>query len=726
MALIKPEFLQRPFADSGNISQVPQTSPTGFVNYTDGYTSSYEISLAANNPQAKAVERPIQNYLFRTLSQNALAWQRMSFTAWQSADDGNAIGYDKGAFTLRAASTGEALLYRSLVDNNISDPINSPSRWELQPTVAATVARIPMPLGGANGASAAPINVGIDFNTAPTGTFVVVSDAVAVACANLPIYPGAAQARAGLFESIDWSYQTLSYVHQRYTDRFGNVSFRTSLNGAWELWNFKPSLMQVQAGAQNYTTITSSNGGANYVGTTSPAPQALVDGMEIRVIIAGAANVANSTFNYASLTANSPIFGMSGARVTANELRLGCSATLRWSTGNGWLIMAVSGGFLSGRYTAIPSQLVVAGQAQDGSMTYSTDTGSATTTNAYSAEYVPPIPGPSPGMVLRFLAATANTGAATFRCTATGAIIPIKDVAGGAIASGAIQVGSICEIAYNLALNVWMLTGTTGASAASAVPVGGIILVSTPTVPTGFLECDGSLQKIATLPSLYVAIGTYYNVGGDPSDSFRLPNGQGVFVRGADRGRGIDPGRSIGGLQQPSNAAHTHTGTTTTYAHAHAISGATSTGGDHVHNVNRALNSSVGTLSDRVTTALQDGGQAASAAASAGSHNHSISGATDTNNHNHIFITDSSGGTETRPINMAWMYCIKAFDAPVNQGTIDVAALLAQVNAQKRMAPGVAMYATPGSYTFIVPNDVTPTSVFEVQVWGAEIGRAHV
>jgi len=701
MALIKPEFLQRPFADSGTISQVPQTSPSGFVNYTDGYTSSYEISLAANNPQAKAVERPIQNYLFKTLTQNALAWQRMSHTAWQGADDGNTVGYDKGAFVLRAAAGGEALLYRSLVDNNLSDPINTPASWEVQPTVATTVGRIPMPLGGANGASAAPINVGVDFNSVPTGTFEVVSDTVAVACANLPIYPGSPQARAGLLEAIGWTYQTFSYVHQRYTDRMGNMATRTSLNGAWELWNFKPSLNQVQAGVQNYSTITTTNGGANYTGTTTPPPQSMIDGMEIRVIIAGAGNLANATFNYASLTANAPIFGMSGARVTANELRLGCSATLRWNAGNGWLIMAVSGGFLSGRYTAVPSQLVVAGQAQDGSMTYSTDTGSTTTTNAYFAEFVPPIPGPSAGMVLRFLAATTNTGSPTFRCTASGAVLPIRDISGGTISAGIIQAGSICEITYNLAQNAWLLTGTTGTSAASSVPVGGIILVSTPTVPVGFLECDGSLQKIAMLPSLYATIGTYYNAAGDPSDSFRLPNGRGVFIRGFDNGRGVDAGRTLGSFQQQDIQSHAHTATTTV-----------SYSGDHTHAVwplagvnsgGNVVNAQVGAGNTGPNTGL------------AGNHTHTVG----------VTIA-AAGGAETRPINMAWMYCIKAFDVPINQGTIDVAALLTQVNAQKRMAPGKAVYANAGSYTFIVPNDVTSTSVFEVDVWGGGAGGSGV
>lgn len=702
MALIKPEFLLRPFADTGNIEQVPQTSSTGFVNFTDGYTSQYEISLAASNPQAKAVERPIQNYLFRTLTQNAMAWQRMSFAAWQSSADGNANGYDKGAFVLRAAASGEALLYRSLVDANLSDSISAPTSWELQPTVADTVSRIPMPHGGAAGVSARVITTGTNFNTISLGTFEVANDTVAAACQNLPVYPGLT-ASAGVLEVVTWNDAAIGganvFIWQRYTDRTGVTAVRSSANSAWANWSFKPSLQQVQAGAQNYLVMTSTNtSGQAFTGATTPAPSALVDGMELKVIVAGAGNAANATFNFAGLSANAPIFGASGARVTANELRLGASATLRWSAGVGWLVMNVSGGFASGRYTAVPSQLVVAGQAQDGSMTYAADTGSTATANAYAAEFTPPIPSPTPGMVLRFLAATTNTGTPTFKCTAAGAVLPIRDVAGGVLSAGTIQAGAICEIAFNSATSTWLLTGTTGTTSASAVPVGGIILVSTPTVPVGFLECDGSLQLIATLPSLYANIGTYYNLAGDPTNSFRLPNGRGVFVRGADQGRGVDPSRILGTLQQPDTASHNHTGTTaTTGAHSHTFNWINTPTTSDIPGVGAAMR-------------YQGGGNVDA---------NRINNAGD---HNHTFTTNNTGGTETRPINIAWMYCIKAFDVPVNQATIDVASLLAQVNAQKRMDPGLAVYNAAGSYQWTVPVDAVASSVFEVEVWGAGAG----
>ncbi len=42
-------------------------------------------------------------------------------------------------------------------------------------------------------------------------------------------------------------------------------------------------------------------------------------------------------------------------------------------------------------------------------------------------------------------------------------------------------------------------------------------------------------------------------------------------------------------------------------------------------------------------------------------------------------VTAAVGSSETRPRNLAVMWCIKAWNAPINQGNIDVAALEAQV-----------------------------------------------
>jgi len=63
MALIVPPLILTPFANAGDQTVIPPTDPNGFVNFANGYTPDYEINLGSGDPQAKAVERGIQNYL---------------------------------------------------------------------------------------------------------------------------------------------------------------------------------------------------------------------------------------------------------------------------------------------------------------------------------------------------------------------------------------------------------------------------------------------------------------------------------------------------------------------------------------------------------------------------------------------------------------------------------------------------------------------------------------
>lgn len=69
------------------------------------------------------------------------------------------------------------------------------------------------------------------------------------------------------------------------------------------------------------------------------------------------------------------------------------------------------------------------------------------------------------------------------------------------------------------------------------------------TVPTGFLECDGSAISRTTYANLFSAIGTVFGAG-DGATTFNIPDLRGEFLRGWDHGRGADPdaaGRANGG-----------------------------------------------------------------------------------------------------------------------------------------------------------------------------------
>jgi len=136
-------------------------------------------------------------------------------------------------------------------------------------------------------------------------------------------------------------------------------------------------------------------------------------------------------------------------------------------------------------------------------------------------------------------------------------------------------------------------------AAGTVVPWGGS------TAPTGWLECDGSAVSRTTYADLFTAIGTTYGVG-DGSTTFNLPDLRGEFIRGWDNGKGTDSGRTLGSFQ-----------TDELKSHSHYISG-------------------FGNGSDLNGGPFADGGARPAS-----------------------YSSTSTGGTETRPRNIAMMYCIK-------------------------------------------------------------------
>ncbi len=90
-------------------------------------------------------------------------------------------------------------------------------------------------------------------------------------------------------------------------------------------------------------------------------------------------------------------------------------------------------------------------------------------------------------------------------------------------------------------------------------PPGTVIMFAGDTAPSGYLECDGSQISRTTYPLLFAAIGVYHGVG-DNSTTFNIPDLRGEFVRGwTSTPKGTDPGRQLGTFQSDSVGAHTHT-----------------------------------------------------------------------------------------------------------------------------------------------------------------------
>lgn len=140
--------------------------------------------------------------------------------------------------------------------------------------------------------------------------------------------------------------------------------------------------------------------------------------------------------------------------------------------------------------------------------------------------------------------------------------------------------------------------------------VGAVQAFACSTAPTGWIECDGRALYSLSYPALYERIGTTFGSGEPPftTTNFNIPDLRGQFIRGWDSLGLTDPGRTFGSPQMDEFEAHTH---------------------DMTYNTNQPSNTSSGT----------------SMASSGG----------DTYSKN----TGSTGeATETRPKNIALMYCI--------------------------------------------------------------------
>lgn len=234
------------------------------------------------------------------------------------------------------------------------------------------------------------------------------------------------------------------------------------------------------------------------------------------------------------------------------------------------------------------------------------------------------------------------------------------------------------------------------------VATGTVIAFAGTTAPEGYLVCDGSLISKTTYQDLYGAIGDTYGQG--TVGEFQLPDLRGEFIRGFDGSRGIDDGRTFGSSQIDEYASHSHPGSEASTSGSHSHSGSTTDAGSHVHtgsigsagghshtgstndggahshtlnylvgdapsgtrtdrkipwNGNGVTTNSAGTHSHSFTTSSVGGHtHSLNSMNSAGSHSHSIS--TDSHSgHTHSVTVSASGGAETRPRNVALLYCIK-------------------------------------------------------------------
>ena len=152
---------------------------------------------------------------------------------------------------------------------------------------------------------------------------------------------------------------------------------------------------------------------------------------------------------------------------------------------------------------------------------------------------------------------------------------------------------------------------------ANAVPIGAVNTFAMNSAPSGWLSCDGTAVSRTTYSGLFSAVGTTYGTG-DGSTTFNVPDLRGEFVRGLDNGRGVDSGRALGSAQADELEAHNH-----------RVLGET---GGPIQGLGYETATFMGAV---------------------------MPGAAYTDSYGGLQHIEDTGGTETRPRNIALLYCIK-------------------------------------------------------------------
>jgi microcystin-dependent protein len=154
------------------------------------------------------------------------------------------------------------------------------------------------------------------------------------------------------------------------------------------------------------------------------------------------------------------------------------------------------------------------------------------------------------------------------------------------------------------------VNGTTAATldatgiTTGGVPAGAVMAYAMNSAPTGWLAADGAAVSRSEYARLFAAVGTTHGVG-NGSTTFNLPDLRGYFVRGSGTNSDGTAAGTFGAKQADDFKSHTHT-----------VFGAQ--GGPFT------------------STGIY------------------LSGVTGTN-----VTSAATGGTETRPKNIAMLYCVK-------------------------------------------------------------------
>jgi microcystin-dependent protein len=133
--------------------------------------------------------------------------------------------------------------------------------------------------------------------------------------------------------------------------------------------------------------------------------------------------------------------------------------------------------------------------------------------------------------------------------TPTDLSVTTAKIADSAITSAKIANGAVTQEKLN--------------SSVTLVPTGAVMPFAMNSAPSGWLAANGSAVSRTTYAALFAAIGTTYGTG-DGSTTFTLPDLRGYFVRGAGTNADGTASEAFGTKQADAFQGHRHTVTTKT------------------------------------------------------------------------------------------------------------------------------------------------------------------
>ena len=188
----------------------------------------------------------------------------------------------------------------------------------------------------------------------------------------------------------------------------------------------------------------------------------------------------------------------------------------------------------------------------------------------------------------------------------------------------------------------------------SFIPVGAVLAFASQRAPQGWLICNGDELRIEDYTNLYEVIGDAFNRTNTPEGFFCLPDLQGQFIRGWDADGNVDPLRDFGSPQEDAFQGHKHSFI--------LKDNTTSESGEHNHSfrISKETYQEPRLLAnqDTATYVFEDPSNGNRHVTNSGLHIHQLPEMSVGDAQNSIF-DPIKVETETRPKNIALLYCIK-------------------------------------------------------------------